>query len=189
MALLAIICFSFLVHFSNCFHQYNDSSNIYFEYKSLDFENCQPATECVLDFVQLNTTEDLQICTLDETISSPLCPLSWKDNVCVCVKENDCPVIHNIFLSQNQSLIRKVNQSLQACGFEGTSPKYCCPYRASLDSACHLDNKFPCLYFNQCYEKDLLCDANQDCLDGTDEEFCSESNCKGFLCNDREDLE
>ena len=68
------------------------------------------------------------VCTLDETISSPSCPLP-KDNVCVCVKDIDCQEIYDRFISKDQSLIRKVKNEFQSCGFESGSPKYCCPYQ------------------------------------------------------------
>ena len=59
------------------------------------------------------TIENLFVCTLDETISFPPCPLP-KDNVCVCVKDADCQTIYDRFISQDQSLIRSVKIDFQS---------------------------------------------------------------------------
>ena len=135
MVTFVVICFSFLIDFSQSLtitssrNQYNDHSNTYFTYKPLEYENCTKASECDLvnEIVRQETIENLSVCTLDKTISSHLCPLP-KDNVCVCVKDIDCQEIYDRFTSQDQSLIRTVKSDFQSCGFENGSPKYCCPY-------------------------------------------------------------
>ena len=135
MVTFVVICFSLLVDFSRSLsitssrNQYNDHSNTYFTYEPLEFENCTKASECELvnSILRQETIENLSVCTLDETITSPPCPVP-KDNVCVCVKDVDCQEIYDRFTNQDQSLIRTVKNDFQSCGFENGAPKYCCPY-------------------------------------------------------------
>ena len=136
MVTFVVICFSFLVDFSQSLaitssrNQYDDHSNTYFTYEPLEFENCKKASECELvnEIVHEETIDNLSVCTLDETITSPPCPLP-KENVCVCVKDVDCQEIYDRFTSQDQSLIRTVRSDFRSCGFENGAPKYCCPYK------------------------------------------------------------
>ena len=114
MVIFTNIYFLLLFHFSHCLtlpplkNQYDSNSNTFFTYTPYEIENCKKASECELvnSVVRKEKIENLFVCNLDDTISSP-CPLS-KDNVCICVKDADCQIIYNRFISQDQSLIRSV---------------------------------------------------------------------------------
>ena len=200
-----IPCFLFLFGFLKCSViepsniDYDVNSNTYFSYKPLDYENCRSASDCdfTKDITRKETIKDFSICTLEETSELPSCPYP-EDNVCVCIKDTDCLEIYDILAGDDQSLKRSVKKNYQKCGFEESSPKYCCPYSNSTGNRVlskvkvieeieedETDNNFECVNgeFVESNES-VVCDGIADCEDESDEENCDESTCKGYWCKE-----